>query len=183
MATPGRARTKEYFPKLLLPVSLSTWWATANPASARDTPILAGRPGSVSYEVTAVFPWVLVCTGHCGCLPRVASLFPPGPWISYDQTPLTFKARFSGGSSSHCRTTRLGRRDMRFRTLTPVNGLLWNNCSPVSGLSVLPVWNLILWLHPSDHLTVVSSLSLDAGFFSFWWWWISVFFCWWLLSS
>ena len=76
MATPGRARTKEYFPKLLLPVSLSTWWATANPASARDPPILAGRPGSVSYEVTAVFPWVLVCTGHCGCLPRVASVSP-----------------------------------------------------------------------------------------------------------
>ena len=39
---------------------------------------------------------------------RVEFLFPPVLWNSCDQTLLAFKARFSGGSSSHCQTPRLG---------------------------------------------------------------------------
>ena len=34
------------------------------PTSAGDLPMLVGRSGPVSYEVTAIFPWVLVCI--CG---------------------------------------------------------------------------------------------------------------------
>ena len=34
--------------------------------------------------------------------------FPPLLWNSCNQTPLAFKARFSGGSDSYCQTLRLG---------------------------------------------------------------------------
>ena len=57
MADSGRAHAKEYFPELLLPVSLSSWWDTATSASTGDPPTLAGRSGSVSYGVTAPSPW------------------------------------------------------------------------------------------------------------------------------
>ena len=61
--------------------------------------------------------------------------------------------------------------------LTPVNGLLWNNCYPVYGLAALPVWNLILRLHlPTIWLWLLHYLWMQVFFFSFWWWWISVFF-------
>ena len=90
--------------------------------SARDPPILAGRSGPVSYEVTAFFSWVLVCTRPCVCPPRVEFLFLPVLWNSCDHTLLAFKARFSGGSSSNCQTHRLG-------ILTWDSGLsrLWQN--------------------------------------------------------
>ena len=41
MADSGRAHTKEYFPELLLPVSLSSQWDTA-------TPRLCRRPSNTS---------------------------------------------------------------------------------------------------------------------------------------
>ena len=44
MADSGRAHAKEYFPELLLPTS------------AGEPPTLAGRSGSVSYEVTPPSP-------------------------------------------------------------------------------------------------------------------------------
>ena len=57
MAVSGRAHTKEYFPELLLPVSLSPWWATATPPTSAGDPVtLAGRSGSISPGVTALFP-------------------------------------------------------------------------------------------------------------------------------
>ena len=52
----GKAHAKEYFPELLLPVSLSPWCVIATPASARDPLTLAGRSGSVPYGVTASSP-------------------------------------------------------------------------------------------------------------------------------
>ena len=61
------------------------------PASAGDPPTLAGRSGSVSYEVTAPSPWVLVCTLLCVCPPRVESLFPAVLSKSCNQIPLAFK--------------------------------------------------------------------------------------------
>ncbi|KAJ8783135.1 hypothetical protein J1605_009743 [Eschrichtius robustus] len=41
MADSGRAHAKEYFPELLLPMSLSSWRATATPTSAGYPPTLA----------------------------------------------------------------------------------------------------------------------------------------------
>ena len=74
------------------------------------------------------------------------------------QTPVAFKARFSGGSSSHCQTPRLG-------SLMWVSelSLLWlnfcDNYFPVCGLPTGPVWDLILsQLHPFYHLLVALCL-------------------------
>ena len=108
MVDSGMAHAKEYFPELLLPVSLSPQWATAVPHLCRDPPVLAGSSGSVSYGVTAPFPWVLMHTLLCVCPPRVESLFPPVLLKSCNQIPLAFKVWFSGNSSSHCQTPRLG---------------------------------------------------------------------------
>ena len=80
MTDSGRAHTKEYFPELLLPVSLSPWWATATPASAGDPPPLAGRSGSVSPGVTAPSSgsW---CTHYFLCALQEWSLcFPQSCW-------------------------------------------------------------------------------------------------------
>ena len=78
------------------------------PVSAGDPPALAGRSSFVSYGVTAPSPWVLMCTLLCVCPPRVESLFPSVLLKSCNQIPLAFKIWFSGNSSSHCRTPRLG---------------------------------------------------------------------------
>ena len=108
MVDSGRAHAKEYFPELLLPVSLSPWWATAAPISAGDPPTVAGRSGSVSYGVSAPSSWVLMHTLLRVCPPRVDSLFPPALSKSCNQIPLAFKVWFSGNSSSCCWTPRLG---------------------------------------------------------------------------
>ena len=65
MADSGRAHAKEYFPELLLPVSLSLGEPQLPPPS-RDPPTLAGRSGSVSYGVTAPSPGSR-CTHYFVC--------------------------------------------------------------------------------------------------------------------
>ena len=48
------------------------------------------------------------CTEDFVCALQEWSLFSPVLWKSCNQILLTFKARFSGDSSSHCQTPRLG---------------------------------------------------------------------------
>ena len=181
MADSGRAHTKEYFPELLLPVSLSPRWATATPASAGDPPTLAGRSGSVCCGVTAPSSWVLMCTLLCVCPPRVESLFPPVLLKSCNQILLAFHVWFSGNSSSHCQIPQIGKPDVVLRTFTPVGGLLWYNCSPVCEWPTQRLWDLILlWLRPSYRLIAASPLSLDVGYLFCW---VPVSSCRWLFSS
>ena len=78
------------------------------PASAGDPPTPAGRSGSVSHGVTAPSSWVLMHTLLCVCPPRVECLFPPALSKSCNQIPLAFRVWFSGNSSSHFWTPRLG---------------------------------------------------------------------------
>ena len=78
------------------------------PASAGDPPVLAGTLGPVSYEVTAFSRWIFVYLRSCVHPPRVGFLFPLVLWNSCDQTLMNFRTRFSGDSSSHCQTHRLG---------------------------------------------------------------------------
>ena len=59
MVDSRKAHTKEYFPELLLPVSLSPWWATAAPCLCR-------RPSNTSRQA-----WLSLLWGHCS--------FPMGP--------------------------------------------------------------------------------------------------------
>ena len=108
MADSGRAHAMEYFPELLLPVSLSSWWAIA-------TPCLCRRPFNTSSCVWSSllwghcsFPWVLMCTLLCVCPPRVESLFPLVLSKSCNQVSVDFKVWFSKNSYSRCQTPRLG---------------------------------------------------------------------------
>ena len=108
MVASVRVHAKEYFPELLLPVSLSSWWDTA-------TPHLCRKPSNTSRYVWfsllrghCSFPWVPMHTLLCVCPPRVESLFPPVLLKSCNQIPLAFKVWFSKNSSSHCQTPRLG---------------------------------------------------------------------------
>ena len=92
------------------------------PASTGDPPVPGGRSGPGSHEVTAFFPWVLVHLKPCVCPPRVEFLFPAVLWNSCGQTPLAFKARFSGNSFSCFQTPRLGS-----LTCGSELSLLWEN--------------------------------------------------------
>ena len=109
MADSGRAPAKGYFPELLLPVSLSSWWV-------RATPRLCRRPSNTrrlclvqSLWGHCSFPWVPMHTLLCVCPPRVESLFPPVVLKSCNQILLAFKVWFSMNSSSRCWTPWLGR--------------------------------------------------------------------------
>ena len=103
MVGSGRAHPNEYFPELLLPVSLSSQWD-------RATLHICRRPSSTSSLPWGhcTFPCVPMCTLLCVCPPRVESLFPPVLLKSCNQIPLAFKVCFSRNSSFHCRTPRLG---------------------------------------------------------------------------
>ena len=70
--------------------------------SARDSWTFTGKSGLVSYGVTALFFWVLVCARFCLCPPRVC------PMKFYHQITLTFKVKFPGFSHSLCQIPRLG---------------------------------------------------------------------------
>ena len=87
MVNSGKVHAKEYFPELLLPVSLYA-----------PPPHLYRRPSNTIREVWfsvlwghCSFPWVLMCTLHCVCPSRVESLFPPVLSKSCSQILLAFK--------------------------------------------------------------------------------------------
>ena len=107
MVYSGRAHAKEYFPELLLPVFLSSRWATTTPCLCRRPSTPAGRSGSVSYGVTAPSPGSH-CTYYFACALQEWSLCFSQSCQSYNQILLAFKVWFSRNSSSHCRTPRLG---------------------------------------------------------------------------
>ena len=55
--------------------------------------------------------------------------------------------------------------DIRLRIFTTVGELLWYFCSPTYESPTQLVWDLILlYLFPSYHLVLASSLSLDMGY-------------------
>ena len=176
MADSGRAHAKEFFPELLLPVSLSSRWHTA-------TPRLCRRPSNASREVWfsllwghCSFPWVLMSTLFCVCPPGVESLFPSVLSKSCNWIPLAFKVWFSRNSSSRCWIPRLG--SLMWGSEP---SLQWYKCSPVCESPTQQLWDLILlWLHPSYHLIVASLLSLDVGYL---FWWVPVSSSHWLFSS
>ena len=91
----------------------------ALPTSAGDTLILVVESGSVSYEVSAIFPGYL-CTRDF-CKPSKNEVFVcPSPLAS----PLAFKSRFSKGILTLLREPQAEKLDMRLRTFTPVGVFL-----------------------------------------------------------
>ena len=182
MADSGRAHAKKYFPEFLLPVCPCPCGEPhPTPAYAGHPPTLAGRSGSVSCEVIAPFPLVLMHILLCVFPPSMESLFSPVLSKSCNQIPLAFKVWFSGNSSSCYRTPSLG-------------SLMWGSEPSLQwvgfcGVSVLQFVShppsvygdlILLWLRPLYHLIMASPLSLDAGYL---FWFVPVSSCQWLFSS
>ena len=108
MGLSWKAHANKYPPLELLPpgsLSLQSATATATSTGVASKPARRSDPGS--YKVIAFSPgsWSIQNLVYP---PRVEFLFPPVLWNSCDQTPLAFKGRFSGTSSSHCQTPGLG---------------------------------------------------------------------------
>ena len=84
------------------------------PQQGTFTPVFPGGPPRTvvssdpdSYGDFAL-PWDPVHMKPCVHLSRVGSLFPPVPWSSCTQAPLSFNARCSGGSLSNARSPHMG---------------------------------------------------------------------------
>ena len=70
-----------------------------------STPLLTGKSGSVSCEVTTPFSWALVCTRFHFRPPKSVS---PVAWKFCNQIPLASKVKFPGVFQSLCWIPRLG---------------------------------------------------------------------------
>ena len=130
MADSGRAHAKQYFPELLLPVSLSLGEPQLPPASAGDPPTLAGRSG------------LDVHTTLCVSSKSGVSVSPVLP-NSCNQIPLPSKSDSLGipppvvrppGWEAWCGA----------QNLHSSRWLLWCKCSPVCEPPTQQLWDLIL---------------------------------------
>ena len=95
MVTSKRTYANTCLPELQLLVPLSPWQVTADPCLHRRPSNTQGRSGSVSCGITAPFPSVLVHTRFCAIQEFLIS---PVLWKFCNQTFLSFKVRFLGGS-------------------------------------------------------------------------------------
>ena len=174
-----RANTKGVLPGLLLLVLLLLWWAPADRRFHR-------RPSntirfffySISYGVIAPFLWVLVWARFCLCPPRPEFLSIPVLWKSYSQILLAFKISSLGIPSPLAKSPgwetwcEVQKHHNHGRTsLVLLFSSLWVTTRWVCDL-------ILSWLHPSYHLTVASSLSLDMECLFVCVWWIQVLSCW-----
>ena len=137
------------------------------PASAGDPPTLAGRSGSVSYEpcgVTAPSPgsWY---AHYFVCALQEWSLCSPIPVNVLQSNSASLQSMILWEFLLPLPHPQVGKPDMGLRTFTPVDGVLWYNCSPVCESPTQWLWDLILlWLCPSYHLILASPLSFDMGY-------------------
>ena len=117
-------------------------------------PTLGGRSGSVSYGVTAPFPWVL---------------FPPVLCKSCNQIPVAFRVRFPGDSQSLFWSPRLGSLTWGSEPLQQ-----WEEFLGIITLQSVgrPPGGYGIWFltcsNPPCFFAAASSLSLDVGHL-FWW--------------
>ena len=98
-------------------------WATCDPCLPKRSSV-THQQFSPGYSGVTALGWVPVHVKTCVCPPRAESLFLPVLWMSWAQTLLAFKAKYSGGSSSQYQTLRL--RNLRQGSEV---SLLWKNLS------------------------------------------------------
>ena len=135
--------------------------------SAGELQTPTGRSGSVSWGVTAPFPWVLVHTRFCLCLSKVSTS--PSPVEVLESNPIDLQIQIPWRFPVPLLDPQVGKSHVGPRTFAALRELLWYFCSPVCRSPTWWVWDFILsWLCPSYSLIVVSPLSLDTGYF-FWW--------------
>ena len=172
---------KEYFPELLLPVSLSLWWATATPCLCRIC------------SNTSRCVWFSLLWGRCSfplgpdvhttvCVPSKSGVsVSPSPLKVLQWNPTRLQSLNLWEFLLPLPDPQVGKPDVGLRTFTPVGGLLWYNFSSVceSPTQQLRGW-ILLWLCLSHHLIVASPLSLDVRYL---FWWVPMSSCQWLFSS
>ena len=151
MAAFKRAHATEYSS-----VSLSLQSATATATSTGDPPIPAVSLVP-SLMRSLLFSWVLVHTRPDMHPPTVEFLFPSVLWNSCNQTPLAFKARFSGGSSSHWQTPSLWS-----LTWGSELSLLWEN---FCGIIIFQFVGHPPSVMGFDYIVTVPFLPSHCGFF------------------
>ena len=138
-------------------------------ASTGDPPLLAqsSRPGPVSYEVSAFSLGPGAHETLCACSKSRVSVS-PSPVEFQWSSPAGLQSQILWDLLLPLPDPQAGEPDVGLSTFAPVGELLWYNYFPVCGLPTWQVWDMILsWLHPSYHLTVASSLSLDVGYLFF----------------
>ena len=89
------------------PVSLSSQWATP-PTSTGHHLVLAGESDPISDEVTAFYPDAWCARDLMYTLQEWSFSFPQSYGIPAIKPHWPSKANFTGGSSSHCQTPKLG---------------------------------------------------------------------------
>ena len=133
--------------------------------STGSLPMLPGNFSSVSCRVIALFLWVLVCTRICSCPPKWSLCIPQSCGSPKTKSCCTSSPDSLGIPQSLCQIPRLG-------------SLMWGSepsqqWESFFGIIILKfvghpacgygIW-LLSWWHPSYHLTVISSSSLDVGY-------------------
>ena len=115
--------------------------------------------GSVSCGVTASLLGDLVNEKFCFLPPRLESQFPPVFWKSYNQIPLTLKARFPVPSLSLCQIPRImwgSEPSQQWRHFGIIVSSLW-----VTLFCTYRIW-FLSWLNPSYHL--IAAFPLYVGY-------------------
>ena len=102
----------------------------SHPASAGNTPTLAGRFDSVSYGVLLL---PLHPSAHTTlCVSSKSGVFlPPSPFEVLQSNPASLQSLTLQEFLLPLPYPEVGKPDGGLRTFTPVGGLLWYKCSPV----------------------------------------------------
>ena len=114
-----------------------------------------------------LFPWVAVCMRK-KCLPSKSGVSASPSLVNFLwSSPTGLQSQTLWGLLLLLPDPQAEELHLGLRTLIPVGKPLWYNYFPVCGLPTWGVWDLNLWqLHPSYHLTVASSLCLNAQYLS-----------------
>ena len=173
MATPTRLKPRSTFQDCYCQCPLSHVEPLLTHTSMGDPPTLAGRSHSVSYGVTAPFPWAWHIQDFVSALHRYSLCFPsPVEVLLLNTTGL--QSQIPCGVPVLLADSQAVKPDMGLKTFTTVGELLWYYCSPICGLPTQWVWNLILLillimgLLPS-HCSIYFVFGHRVSFFFFWW--------------
>ena len=170
MVTSKRVFTKGDFPRRLLPVPPSLWWAPADPNLHRGPATLTDSFGSVSYGVSQCsFPL---------SLGELKVLFVPSK-TRVSCFPQSCGSHWPSQSDSQSLVRSSGWQ-VAFRTLTTVREL-WYYCSQFMGhpASGYRIWFYCDCSPPSISLQLLHCPLTWGTFF----WWVPVSSCWWLFNS
>ena len=179
MVTSKRVYTIGDLPRHLLPAPPTLRWAPAHPRLHSKLSTLAGGFGSVSFGVTAPFPWILVCARFCLYPPRLESLFPPVLWTSCNQIPLGL--RFCWRLPVPLLGPQAGKPHVRFWTFITVENFF--GIIILQFVGHLPSGYGIWFYRDCAPPAILLQLLLYLWMWGIFFWWVPVSSCQWLVNS